>query len=190
MVFASSLQGLDFEMRKLYNETAEGESIDYYFTGDGRRIFYRPPILWSWRGTSAEFIARAPSPSDGRLSLRAIAPVKTLPVPGSQESLSAYPAHFAQQLPQGALGVRVLEIACDTIGGRKIPATRATFSYEFKGNARFQTLIYAAYRNHCWIEIRIDSHKTDFPAVQAAGLLSLQGFTEELRAPEKNAAAE
>ena len=188
MTSASRLQALDFQLQKLYNESAEGDSIDYYFNDDDCRIFYRPPVLWTSRGTTAEFVARAPYPSEGRLTLRGIAPVKTLPTPGTKEGLSAYRTYFAQNLPEGAIAVSALEIECETLGGRELPATRATFSYELKGNPRLQSLIYVAYRADLWIEIRIDSHKEDFFGVKTAGLLSLEAFTEELRATGNTAA--
>ena len=185
---ASHLQALDFRLQKLHNEAAEGNSIDYYFNDDELRIFYRPPVLWTSQGTAGEFVARAPYPSEGRLMLRGITPVKTLPTPGTKEGLNAFRTHFAQNLPEGAIAVRALEIECDTVGGRELPATRATFSYELKGNPRLQTLIYVGYRPDLWIEIRIESHKEDFLRVKSAGLLSLEAFTEEARATANTAA--
>ncbi len=71
-----------------------------------------------------------------------------------------------------------MECVVDKIGGHELPATRATFNYEWGGRARCQTIIYAEFRPDLWLVIRIDSLKEDFDRVKGIALASIEGLTE------------
>lgn len=183
LVLPSAAQAIDFRLLQHSVRNYDGDSIDYYFKHQTNRIFYRVPWAWTWQDSSTEFVARPPLPSHARLVLQAMPPFPTLPPPGTTEGLEAYRKHFVEHMPAGASDVQEIDAQVEKLGGRDLPATRATFSYSWAGRPRGQTVIYAALRPDLWLVIRIDSLKEDFSSVNAAALHSLEGFTEEAAPP-------
>lgn len=176
-------QAIDFRFLKHQVSNLDGDLTDFYFKHENRRIFYRLPRTWSWQDSSNEFVARPPLPSRGRLVLQAMPPFPSLPPPGTKEGIEAYRKHFADHLPPGATDIKEEETQVEKLGGRELPATRATFSYAWNGRTRGYTVIYALFRPDQWIVIRIDSLKEDFASVNAKAIRSLEAFTEEAATP-------
>ena len=181
-----SAQAIDFRFRPHTVRNYDGDSVDYYFKHQTSRIFYRVPLSWTWEDSSTEFVARPPLPSRGRLVIQAMPPFPTLPPPGTKEGIEAYLKHFAEHMPAGSSDVQEIDAQVEKLGGRELPATRATFSYSWGGRPRGQTVIYAVLRPDLWLVIRIDSLKEDFSSVNAAALRSLEGFTEEIPSAAPN----
>ena len=173
-----SSDGLDFHLREHRVRNPDGDSFDPYFAHHESKVFYRPPWSWTWEASASEFVARPPLPSRGRLVIQAMKPIPTLPAPGTTDGLDIYQKHFAENLPAGSSNGVAVECLVEKLGGRELPATRATFNYEWGGRARAQTVIYAEFRPEVWLIIRIDSLKEDFAKVKATALSSLEGFTE------------
>lgn len=175
---AGNVCALDFQLREHRVRNIDGDSFDPYFAHHESKVFYRPPWSWTWEASSEEFVARPPLPSRGRLVIQAMKPYPTLPPPGTTEGLDAYGKHFQENLPSGSRNPALIECIVEKFGGRELPATRATFTYEWGGRERAQTVIYAEFRPELWLVIRIDSLREDFARVKTVALASLEGFTE------------
>jgi len=178
LLASAPVEALDFHLREHRVRNLDGDSFDPYFAHQENKLFYRPPWSWTWQDSTEEFVARPPLPSRGRLVLQAMKPYPGLPRPGTTEGLEGYRKHFVNTLPSGSSKPEEVECVVDKVGGHELPATRATFNYEWGGRARCQTIIYAEFRPDLWLVIRIDSLKEDFDRVKGIALASIEGLTE------------